>query len=786
MSNRRPGLALFVLLVTLYVVTSAGGFHIVDEVSLFALTESVARRGAVDTNVIAWMQWVNSPGEVLGAFGPEGDVYSKKGPAPAFLAVPIYLIAWAIPGLNLVQAVFLYNAAVTAVTALWLWRWAWALGYSRQVGLTVALTFGVATLAWPYATYFFGEPTSALAFTVGGYAVTRYRATRKRRYARLLGVAMGLMVVTVTAHAVLIPLFVVAALWEGGKRFHRPRRAVIAGMTAPVLLALAFLGAYNFVRFGNPLNTGYHFEAGEGWTTPLWQGLWGLLLSPYRGLFWYTPLTFAAIPAFASFLKRHRAEAIVVGGSALALTIMYSLWWMWWGGFAWGPRFLVPLCPYIAMSIAPWWHAYWDGRLARGARWFLVAIVVASTVVQLLAVVANFAQYEIMLRDLYPTDWRNPLTYGPPALYNPLHSPILGQVRILWRDPRGAADLFWVRPDVIAWTVLVGALVVIVLAAAALRRELAVASAIWEGVGDIGTPRWRWRRYGPLILGVAFVAWMAHALTVAAHDPRYGEPGKGYRAVLEEIAARARPDDVIVTVAPYHYHISMAHYRGRLPIYGFAEEEPLHAETVRVLSRLLATPRNIWFVTAGLPPAAPQNGVERWLSEKAYKASDRWFDDFRLVRYLTPVRDLTPSDVSQVTFGDRLLLDSAAVGPVTLTAGSGIRIAAGWVALEPLDVDYVIFAQLLDAGGRLATGTASGATAQRDSVPVGGYRPTSSWAPGEPVEDHLGVPLPEDLPPGDYVLILGVYDPNTGERLPVSTGGDHVTIGRIAVTAAGR
>ena len=85
-------LILIGLLVSIYTMTSAGRFHIVDEVSLFAVTESLGARGEVDTNAIAWTQWVNSPGEVLGAFGPDGEVYSKKGPAPAFLATLWYLI----------------------------------------------------------------------------------------------------------------------------------------------------------------------------------------------------------------------------------------------------------------------------------------------------------------------------------------------------------------------------------------------------------------------------------------------------------------------------------------------------------------------------------------------------------------------------------------------------------------------------------------------------------------------------------------------------------------------
>ncbi|MFM7585074.1 MAG: hypothetical protein ACKO9F_20435, partial [Caldilinea sp.] len=52
-------LVLMALLVSVYTLTSSGRFHIIDEVSLFSLTESAALRGAVDTNAIAWTQWTN-------------------------------------------------------------------------------------------------------------------------------------------------------------------------------------------------------------------------------------------------------------------------------------------------------------------------------------------------------------------------------------------------------------------------------------------------------------------------------------------------------------------------------------------------------------------------------------------------------------------------------------------------------------------------------------------------------------------------------------------------------
>ncbi len=97
----------------------------------------------MNTNAIAWTQWVNSPGEVLGEFGPEGDVYSKKGPAPAVLAVlwyfVLYMLAQADVGLGLLQGTLLWNGFVTALTAVLLWHTALQFGYDDRAGAGLAL-----------------------------------------------------------------------------------------------------------------------------------------------------------------------------------------------------------------------------------------------------------------------------------------------------------------------------------------------------------------------------------------------------------------------------------------------------------------------------------------------------------------------------------------------------------------------------------------------------------------------------------------------------------------------
>lgn len=757
------GVALFALLVAVYLASGSGRFRIVDEVSLFGVTESVAKRASVDTNAIAWTQWVNSPGEVLGAFGPGGDVFSKKGPAPALLAVPFYLVGWLsgllpVAGLRLsmLQTAFWFNAVVTALTAVLLSRLALALGYRLRVALAAGLLFGLGTIAWPYATHFFGEPLSTLALLGCIYALVRLRQGGEVRHAAWAGLAAGIMAATSAAQAVLLAPLGVYLVWaSAGQRIseaadqsmHSPIRhsfvrasANLGAFAVPLALLGGALLAYNYVRFGALLSTGYHFDTGEGFTAYWPQGLWGLVFSPYRGLFWYTPLALAGVLAWPGFVRRHRAEGWLLLAISIILVGLFGKWWMWWGGFAWGPRFLVPLSPLFVLVLLPWLA----GGLRHGwARIALAALAAVSVLVQVLAVSANYVNYEIALRALYPTDWVDPLKHGPPALFNPAHSPVLGQVRLLWENAAANLDLGWLQSGWVAWQVPGAALI----------------TALLAGVGAwlVGRRRVGWARAAALLALAACTATAVLAAQAYAARAEYGAGG-GYTTALAEIEARAAADDGVVTVAPYHYQVPMAGYRGRLPIYGYATEPtPLHAETEAVLRRALGQHPRLWLVTVGQAPADPANGVEAWLVRQAFAAESRWLADARLVTFVT-ARRLEPLAV-RARLGDSVRLVGARASGDTLRPGGTLAVELLWQASAPVG-ELRGFVQLLDVEGRLVAG--------QDGIPGGGYTPSAGWTAGATVSDRRGLLLPADLPAGEYRLIAGLYDAATGQRLAVT------------------
>jgi hypothetical protein len=65
--------------------------------------------------------------------------------------------------------------------------------------------------------------------------------------------------------------------------------------------------------------------------------------------------------------------------------------------------------------------------------------------------------------------------------------------------------------------------------------------------------------------------------------------------------------------------------------------------------------------------------------------------------------------------------------------------------------------------------------AQTDVVPRQWTYPTSQWREGEIVPDEIVLSL-EGVPPGVYRLWVGVYQPDTGERLSIEDISADLTI----------
>jgi hypothetical protein len=205
----------------------------------------------------------------------------------------------------------------------------------QSLGAAALTVFG--TLLLPYVATGFSEPSVALAIALGLIGVQMNRPV-------LAGAAAGFaLLMRVDSVFLVTPVLAVAVWVAGGRLWQSVWRFLAAFMPAAVVVA-----GYDTLRFGAPWRTGYFFAT---FNHPLVAGLYGLLLSPAAGLFIYVPLLPIALVGL--FLAMRRLP--LLASTALVLLavriLVYAVWFGWAAYWAWGPRYLVPAMPVLAVGL---------------------------------------------------------------------------------------------------------------------------------------------------------------------------------------------------------------------------------------------------------------------------------------------------------------------------------------------------------------------------------------------------------------------------------------------------
>lgn len=258
------------------------------------------------------------------------------------------------------------------------------LGVPPAVAAAGALAYGLGTSAAPYAGNFYAHQLVA-ALLFGAFLVAWPRdgeASRPAPAAALLcGLLLGWAVISEYPAALPAAAIGLYALARRGWRWLAP--LAISGA-----LPLALLVAYDMAAFGTPLPIGYahsalwqdqHTTGFMSITAPQLDALWGLTFGAFRGLFVRAPWLLLALPAYVVWWRsgERRAEWWLLLIAPAALTLFYGSSAMWWGGFAAGPRYIVPIIPFLALPAAWLLARLWAWPAARAAAAAVVALSIA-------------------------------------------------------------------------------------------------------------------------------------------------------------------------------------------------------------------------------------------------------------------------------------------------------------------------------------------------------------------------------------------------------------------------
>jgi hypothetical protein len=219
-----------------------------------------------------------------------------------------------------------------------------------------------ATMIARYVSVFGAEVFTGLGLGLGVVAVV----IRASPAARIAGWT-AMVLATVNTPAAIVGLVLVCVAETVTRRRIR--------YLLPILITAGLIGAEQWLRRGNPLDTGYAgaapivktvmpYTGEQGFSYPFLLGVVAILFSFGKGILWFVPGL--VLPVRRRLREQPPAPAGDRAGADLwriygywmllvtGLVLVYARWWSWYGGTGWGPRFfMVAILPgSLALALA--------------------------------------------------------------------------------------------------------------------------------------------------------------------------------------------------------------------------------------------------------------------------------------------------------------------------------------------------------------------------------------------------------------------------------------------------
>ncbi len=298
------------------------------------------------------------------------------------------------------------------------------LGFDDRTAVGSALLLALTSIVWVYAHASFDVTPTALALLVAIWMLARF--DRDRRIVSLwwAGVATGGAILLRTDSVLFVaPLSIpaAAALWSDRRRRGTRPLARVAAWAGPILAALAVNAGYNWLRFGSLVANGHADDPYTKVTGDVVTGTFGQVLSPGKGMVFYSPLLLLVAFQWPRLVRRHRTVAVTCLAAIAVSVLAHAVVDGWAGDETWGARFTIPI---VALAFLPLGYVVDSAR--RAARWSAERVVVVAVATLGLAV-----QLAGVLVDYTAVDFPRLLdgTYTANDLTRPAY---LRHVAVLW------------------------------------------------------------------------------------------------------------------------------------------------------------------------------------------------------------------------------------------------------------------------------------------------------------------------------------------------------------------
>jgi hypothetical protein len=238
----------------------------------------------------------------------------------------------------------------------------------RAQAFLVTMAIALGTMSMPYSIVFYGHQLAAALLFCAFFMIFRLKVlpeTYGKVSVFLIGFMLGFSLITeYTTFLIVLPLglYYLSVIYR-----QQPARR-LSSFLLPVIGGLIPLGIffiYNTLCFGGPFTLGYSLSDSQFFREKMAQGLMGIswprlnvlyymTLFPAQGLFWQSPVLILALIGFYFMFRarEYRIEAVVATLAFCSFLIVNSGYYMWWGGWAFGIRGIIPMLPFLCLPLA--------------------------------------------------------------------------------------------------------------------------------------------------------------------------------------------------------------------------------------------------------------------------------------------------------------------------------------------------------------------------------------------------------------------------------------------------
>jgi len=245
-----------------------------------------------------------------------------------------------------------FGPLITAVSTGILFSICRTYNFSLKTSISVAFLYAFTTMAWAYSSTAMNVVLVSMTILLSFYFYRKFIQNQNSINLIFCGFALGISVLI--RYDAFIFVIILLAFLFGTILKNKSKMKNITFLIIPLLLCTILFMEINYIQFGTLLEYSVKTESGYGLgpTTPIHIGVFGLLFSPGAGLFIFSPILFTIFISFFDFYKKNKSSFLIFLIYVTGLTIFFGSLETWHGFVSWGPRYLLPIIPFLMIPLA--------------------------------------------------------------------------------------------------------------------------------------------------------------------------------------------------------------------------------------------------------------------------------------------------------------------------------------------------------------------------------------------------------------------------------------------------